>query len=416
MPPAPGRPRRFPGPALAFAVAWLALCTTTVWLVRNDRLDAVATLGIPTMQPRFVDVRVITGAAVALAEGLDPLQENPGDPLHRPLNYPRVWLLPARLGLGPDDSEALALTFLALFAAGVLSLTRLATSWPRALVLTALSWSPVTWLAMERANTDLVVFASLAAAAALWRRRPAWATAVVGLGTVLKLYPVFAATALLGVPRRAARRLGGALLFGVAVYGATIWRDLSAIRANSAVWNRISYGITQLPDAVAPTPGLPRLPLLVGAASLLVAAAAAASQARRHVHLPAAPTPALHAFRSGAAVVVGTFCIGSNFDYRLLALLLVAPQVVAWCGAARGIARLASGVLLGAITLLTWSLWWRRGVDALCGATTPGLVLDELLTWLVVLLLLAGLVVAQDRAKATGAAIAPHRVQEPRRP
>ncbi|MBL9076046.1 MAG: DUF2029 domain-containing protein [Planctomycetes bacterium] len=379
-------------PQLAFAAAWLLLVGTAAWLVATDRLRDLEVLGVPTMQPRFADVRPITGAAVALQQGLDPLQSNPGDPWQRALNYPRVWLLPAWLGLGPAHSEALALVFLALFAAGLWCLLPLAQTTGQTALLAALAFAPVTWLAIERANNDVVVFALLALAAACWRRRPGTGTGLVGAAAVLKLYPVFAAAALAGLPRARALRLAALLGLGFGVYVLAQAGDLGAIRANSLAWNRISYGITQLPDALAANTGWPRAPLLGGAAAVLAGAAALAFAARRRAALAAEPGPALDAFRIGAGVFVGTFCLGSNFDYRLLALLLTAPQVATWCSTARGWQRAAAALLAAGLLALFWSMTWRRALAAVLGSETPGLIADELVTWSVLLLLLGALV------------------------
>ncbi|MBX3461656.1 MAG: DUF2029 domain-containing protein [Planctomycetes bacterium] len=359
-------------------------------LVAGDRLDAVAALGVPTMQPRFADVRPITGARDSLAQGLDPLEHNPGDPWGRALNYPRLWLLPARLGLGPEHSEALALAFLAVFVVGLCWLTPLATTGPRTLALAAALFAPVTWLAVERANSDLVLFALLAAGAWLASRRPVLAAGAIALGILLKLYPVFALGSLLGQERRRALLMAGVVALSG---GYLLWLgdDLATIHRHSLAWNRISYGITQLPDALAANTGASPGLLRAGAGLAFAAIAGVALRARGRWHLPAPAGPTLAAFRSGAGVFLGTFCLGSNFDYRLLALLLVVPQVVAWCGRARGPLLAAMGSLMALLLLLLWSMTWRQGLAALLGSETPGLVLDEVVTWALVALLLVAL-------------------------
>ncbi len=376
---------------LAFAAAWLVLCVVTGWLLVDDRLQAVEALGVPVMEQRFADVRPITGAAVALAQGLDPLVVNPGDPWGRALNYPRVWLLPAMLGVGPEHSDALAIVLLLTFAAGLLLLLPLADSRGRTTMLVLCMCSPVTWLAIERANNDILVFTLLAAAAWALARRPRTGTVLLGTAAMLKLYPIFALGGLLGLPARRARRLAPA--FAAAFVGYLLWMraDLAAIHRNSLAWNRISYGITQLPDALAANTGWSPGALLGGAVAAVAGAAVSALLARRRVCLPATDGHALHAFRIGAGVFVGTFCLGSNFDYRLLCLLLAVPQVVRWCQTSRGPARGAACLAATLIPLLLWSMTWRKGFASVLGSQTPGLMLDELLTWTLLLLLLVAL-------------------------
>ncbi len=376
---------------LVFGAACLALFAIAGWLLAADRLQELDRLGVPTLQPRFADVRPITGASVALAQGIDPLQANPGDPWGRALNYPRIWLLPAALGLGPEHSEALALAFLLAFAAGVLLLGPLAITAGRAVALAAALCSPVTWLAIERANSDLLLFALLTLIAWALPRRPRTAAAITAVAAALKLYPIFALAGFVGLPRRRALALGGALAVAFVAYVASMHADLACIRANSLAWNRISYGITQLPDAAAANTGWSRGPLLVGAAASVALAAVLSLLARRRWRLPVQSEPALHAFRVGAATFIGTFCLGSNFDYRLLCLLLTVPQVVGWCATTRGLVRGGACTLLAALLLLLWSMSWRHVLAATTGGPSLGLVLDELVTWLVLVLLLAAL-------------------------
>src|SRR5207244_3442623 len=57
-------------------------------------------LGVPGEKPSFLDLRSVTTAWDCTRRGIDVLPRNPCDPQQRPANYPRVWLLPWRLGLG----------------------------------------------------------------------------------------------------------------------------------------------------------------------------------------------------------------------------------------------------------------------------------------------------------------------------
>lgn len=385
----------------AFVLVWALLCGAAVWLIAGDRLHDLEALGVPVMERRFADVRPITGACVALEQGLDPLQTNPGDPWARALNYPRVWLLPAALGVRPEHSEPFAFVLLALFAGGLLCLVPLATSAARTSLLAAAMLSPVTWLAVERANNDVLVFTLLAAAAWLLARRPRTATSLIGGAAALKLYPIFALGGLLALPPQRARRLAVGLAALFAAYVFSIRSDLAAIRANSLAWNRISYGITQLPDAIAANTGCSRQALLIGCGLAVSLLAAAAWWARRHWRLGATDGATGAAFRIGAGVFVGTFCLGSNFDYRLLCLLLVLPQCADWCAAARGRWRVVAWCATLLVLALFWSMTWRRPLAAALGSETPGLILDELVTWGVVAAAITTLIVSLPAAPRT---------------
>jgi hypothetical protein len=370
---------------LARAIFGLALVTFVVaigWLVFGGHLLSLGKLGIPTMEPCFIDARTIAGAKLTLAQGLDPLVTNPGDVMGRPMNYPRLWLVLAHLGLGPEQARWLALAFVLAFGAGLL-------------VLLAVGlFSPAVWLGIERANSDLLMFGLLALAAWLIARRPWWAGVCVVLAGTLKLFPIFALIGLCTSGPRRTLRIAAAAAAAFGVYLWWICADLPWIRAGTYHWNRIGYGIDQLATALAKT-GWSYTPLLLGAVAVLVLALLASCGLRARAQLGAASSPhALAAFRIGAGVYVGSFCLGSNFDYRLASLLLTVPQLTTWAAATRGPVRAALVMLLVTLASLMWGMTWRLWLNRRLGDEAAGLLLDEALSWGLVLGLLAGLVIS----------------------
>lgn len=353
--------------------------------------DAVQWLGVPTMQPAGIDAYAISGASLSLAQGLDPLQQNPGDVLGRPLNYPRVWLVFAWLGLRPEHTPWLLGGFFAVFVAGIAALgTLLRTRAQSALLVLAL-WSPAIWLGVERGNSDLFVFGLTAMALWLATTRPNVAAAVVLLAAVAKLFPVFALFGFVAGDRRQ-RRAGLVAASVFVVYVAATFGDLAKIRAGTFHWNRIGYGIDQAAVTFAKNgASLPFwLGLAIGAAVLLFAAAA---WLRTRIRLPLVDgDPAALGFRVGAAVYAGSFCLGSSFDYRLMFLLPALPQLVVWSRSLGPRWRWLARGLLGAVLLLLWSMTWRAGLRSLFGGAGEGLglLVDELLSWLVFAALLVG--------------------------
>ena len=111
-----------------FLGATLAFAALAGWLLIGGRTATLNAIGVPTMELPFADVRTVTGASIALAQGLDPLVSNPGDPWLRPLNYPRIWLVLPHVGFGPQHSELLATFFCFTFLLGLYLLSRLATT------------------------------------------------------------------------------------------------------------------------------------------------------------------------------------------------------------------------------------------------------------------------------------------------
>lgn len=388
-------------------VAAVLLVSTAIGLFASGRTDLVALLGVPPMQPAGVDACTISGASVSLERGLDPLVQNPGDVLGRPLNYPRVWLLIAFLGLRPEHTPWLLVAFVTTFVAGALALASLVRTRAQGAWLALAVWSPAIWLGLERGNSDLFVFGLTAVALWLAAARPNVAAAVVLLAAVAKLFPAFALFGFVAGDRRQ-RRAGLVAATVFAVYVAATFGDLAKIRAGTFHWNRIGYGIDQAAVTLAKNGA--SLPLLLGlaiGAALLLFAAGAWLRTRVRLRLVDGETDgvteadiavggdrgarrrelaaAAMGFRVGAAVYVGSFCLGSSFDYRLMFLLPALPQLCLWSAALRGRWRWCARATLAAVVLLLWSMSWRAGLRSLFGGAGEGfgLLADELLSWLV---------------------------------
>ena len=370
----------------------------TAWLVLGHRFYELEHLGIATMQPRFVDAHVISGAGASLARGCDPLVDNPGDPLGRAMNYPRLWLLPAMAGLDVQHTWVLVAAFLAMFGVGVLCLVPLARTRGTALLLAAVLFSPVAWLAVERGNCDLLMFGLVAIAAWSVARSPRLAATCLGAAAALKLYPVFAVVGLLVDGGRAARRRVLGLLLAFAAYAWWSRSDLAAIREHTYHWARLGYGIDQLPESLAASMGWSVATVWAVGVALLVAALVGGVVLRSRRQVAAASPHAIAAFRMGAGIYVGSFCLGSNFDYRLVFLMLTVPQLVAWATAARGVVRVVGMVLIALIVTMVWGMTWRLWLQLAGGADGAGNGFDEVASWLLAAGLLPALVVSAPAA------------------
>lgn len=381
-----------------------ALCVCAMIVSPADCASVLRTLGITCMPETFADVRTFSGAHVALERGLDPMLENPGDPWQRPLNYPRIWQLPAHLGLREEHTEAVASLFALALLFGIWRLRRLADSTTAALLLLLALFAPTTWLAIERGNSDMLVFALVAAAvtvAATDDRRPARTRAattvattgasrlraqtgplLVTLAGVLKLFPIAALAAFVDVrANRTVRRLLPALvLFGVYLSGTAA--DLGEIHRGTLSAHWVSYGMRSLPAWLAEQAHVPSQWLYGVAAIALAVVVWLAVRTRRRIHLDAAGTPrALQAFRAGAAVYLLTFVAGESFDYRLVFLVLVLPQLASWAHTTSFRLRRAALLLAATVLVLLWSQTWRALLANVLGSTDVGIALDEWLSW-----------------------------------
>lgn len=308
-----------------------------------DRLARWNALGVPPLGNEFGDLRVVTAGWDCWRRGLDVLVANPCDPWARPMNYPRLWLLPGLLGLGESATVILGIAMcMGFLGAMMLLVGRLGLA--NTLIYGAAVASPAVLLAVERGNNDLVVFALCVVGLAAIQRSGSAGTALgvalILAATMLKLYPVFALVVL--VPRT---RLAVVALAVAAIYAFLTLPDLALISQATPRPALYAYGTEPL--AVAANVGMKVVTLAVVAAALL---ASSLGIARRTAEA-AVPSLALDAFLVGGAMFLGTFLIGSNYIYRLLLILLTMPQLLQWMRDP-GTRRVATPILSAVLALL----------------------------------------------------------------
>ena len=291
--------------ALAGSIAYLGWVRT--W----------ASVHVPAMYPPFADMRAIQGAVISVEHGFNPRVSNLGDPWRRPFNYPTLWIAIGKtLNLTNNKWFILICTALVACFAGICAF--LIFRFPSYGLLASLV-STATLLGIERGNIDLLVFCLLLPAA-LWIPKR-WSPMPLLLATLLKLYPVFALSALF--IRRQFRLFAASLAVAVAIFG-YLWDQLAELRSTTPVYCLISYGVPSVTACFA----VFRLPtwLLVmtlaefGYAMLVLAYYFSKSDAAK----PRQETE-FNLMLVGAAIYIGTFLVVSNWDYRLIFLILCIP-------------------------------------------------------------------------------------------
>jgi hypothetical protein len=303
---------------------------------------------VPDLLPPFVDMASLTSAWECTRDGVEVLPSNPCDPFGRPANYPKLWLLPAPLGLGQESTVALGITTGVLFFGSFLLLIGGATIGEGIVYGIALI-SPAVMLGVERGNADFIVFAILVAVVLLFRARAAWvrvaAHAVLLLAAMLKLFPAFAFGLLGRQPRRWRLIAGGSVLTTFALYVLVTLSDIRTINRVLPQSNYFSYGADVGLDAARgwlasrvarSLVGSPTTATVTTTTLVVLALATSAALAWRRTGRAGVDSPvkedarALDAFVVGAGIYVGSFAVTHNFDYRLAFLLLTLPQLLVW--------------------------------------------------------------------------------------
>ena len=318
------------------AAGVLTLYAALFWLgARSWGVESTLRLaGVPSVGAPFPDLYVFPAAATEFAHGGDPYLRNPSDPWGRVYNYPRIWLLFMRYSYAAIPALG--------FGLGAGWLLVLGWWWGRltprqGLLAGAAACSPPVMLALERANSDLIIFiltaVALAALARGWRGG-AWAG--LALSSVLKLFPAVAFVAFVQLGWKRARwwLLAAALALGG--WALCQFAEIRSIAHNTPTGGpAISYGspvIFTIADLLhqertGQWAGYSAQAWLGGVVAALLAAGCA-WRGLRYRSAPAAIfNPALAGFQAGACIYVGTFILGSNFAYRQLFLLFCLPWV-----------------------------------------------------------------------------------------
>ncbi len=339
-------------------------------------------IGVSSSSFWFGDLASVTSAWECARRGVPVVPANPCDPFGRPANYPRLWLLPAHLGLGQGDTFALGLALAGVYLLAAVLVVPAGERLLGGALYAAALCSPAAMLGVERGNVDLTLFALVVAAVLLAGRRRLVASALCLLvAALLKLFPVFGVGYLL----RRARRLGAAVLAAFAAYALALERELRQVVSAVPQGDRFSYGIRRVSEWVGAHTWSGSL--RAWDAVLVVAALVVALAGARRVAVATDAPRELDLFLAGAGIYVCTYALARNFDYRLAFLVLCVPQLVRWARQGSRLAAVAIAAALGALWLDEWS--------PLASPAPP--VLAQLVLFGALLTLLAGLLRAATR-------------------
>lgn len=327
--------------ALLLIIYMIGVALGNYLMFYNEVWDA---LGVPVLvHNSFADLRAVLSGFECTRSGHNVLISNPCDYKGYPLNYPRLWMWLTPLGLTTRQTDALGWSLAAiLFICILIHVGKLNTA--ELFLYAVILLFPSVMLGVERGNVDLILFVLLCLV--LWMMRSSHPLArgaaytLALLTAMLKLFPVFAFVAIAREKKKNFFIALAGLGISFALYLITIANDLPYIFNQVPRGMEMSYGRMIIPMTLQPSTIFQRIFGFVLSdsqvvilsfilmAMTLVTAYLFAIRYRHHDF--DSPSLYLDGFRIGAAIYIGTFALGNNWDYRLVFLVFTIPQMINW--------------------------------------------------------------------------------------
>lgn len=374
----------------ALAILWLVPVTIFELAFFMGWVEVWGTLKLPSMVPPFFDLRGLTGGVLTMHRGLEPLFGNPYDPLHRPVNYPRIWLiLFDKAGITNQNVEIVGVLFAALYLLCVSHLVLRSTRTLETVYLLIAGLSLAPLFALERGNNDLMVFSIiyLGCLAANTHLK----SGTLSLAAALKIYPIAGLSAA-ALWRPAKERMSAALwVVLMTVILLCQWSDMMLIRRGTPVSRLFSYGLPSLNAQLSAMSGhvaWTSWKAMAGELCVTGGISLAVSLIRIRPEWRDSLTNFASAemFFVFGAIYLFTFAMSSNWSYRLIFLVPTIP------GALKiGRRRIWSTMYIGTVFL----------AENTFGRGSVGTVLRHAAT-LAVFLLLLPVIVLQCKARLMG--------------
>ncbi|HEX8372080.1 MAG TPA: hypothetical protein VF585_04825 [Chthoniobacterales bacterium] len=264
-------------------------------------------------------------------------------------NYPTAWLTLAHLGLGESDLRWMGSLFCFSFCICFFLLFR-NFPLPHLFGVLGMAISPPVLLAVERGNSDLLIFSLVFCCVYLFANAKSVPGRMIAqicllLPAALKLYPIFAVVTLASDRKRwfIASAILLVSLFGG--YALSVREELRQIRSNTPKTTDIGYGSQVLSGFLikkldadsrntsqqsfeAPLRKVINAFPYVGIAVCLAVGLVLGRQLAK-VRSEGVPLDATGnaMFQCGAAIYMGTFLLGNNFAYRLIFLFFCFPHL-----------------------------------------------------------------------------------------
>ncbi len=313
---------------IIFIVIFILACLAIVAaILLNGWTPTWTALHQPTMSPPFADMRTVQGALVSEEMGFDPQVTNPGDPWLRAMNYPQIWIGIAKL-LQFGNETNFIIFVCAYVLAYVVCCFFLLRNAPSPYVLLAI-FSGASLLAVERGNNDLLVFVLLFAGIGL--SEGYFRAVTILLAAVLKVYPFIAFFTLMKKPK-----ILIPLVVIIAGYFVFDMGEFAKLQAGNTAFTDsasafASYGFdTNVKNLQGIFGGQTDATYaLVKYALILVSLVFIALTARNKALSPTSPSAfKTDLFIAGGSIFFFTYLTSSNWDYRLIFLMLCMPYIL----------------------------------------------------------------------------------------
>jgi hypothetical protein len=325
------------GNAVIFAVLIVFLCILLTMESYGTRQRAWSWFGVNALAQTFPDTRAVLGWVDCAKAGKNPYTEADCDWNHRLFNYPSTWLTLSHTSLTVNDTEVVGTAIgFAFFSSVLLAFRR--SSLLEGFICGACIVSPAVLLGVERGNADLIIFwflaTAIAIASSLRRGSEIVLSVAILLCALLKLYPIAAIVTLYNKNKIAVGiAIAATILFSLwLLYSID---ELKLIINHTPRMAFFSYGyptffitFVQGDDSLSPLVSTVALLTLVFIASIAIITGLAIG---KYCKLDLSyKSPVQCQFLVGSTIYVATFSIGTNFNYKLVFLLLCIRQTSAW--------------------------------------------------------------------------------------
>lgn len=309
----------------------LTICIVCIFYLYGE--DAWKIWNIPTLQPTYIDARIITAGAESHRLGFKPEMENPQDPYDRLFNLPAVWKLLFLTGINQQHTAVFAGVLIAAFWLGLVVFSSHLDRFSSFLLALSALFPPV-FLAFERGNVELIIFLFCSLSVALTERSKSSSVLSLWLAGILKVFPIFGLPTFLHMEKRTFIQYSKYFILAFSLYALITFDNFRRIFSNTQVGFDLSYGLGVLPYFFGATTGdyVPFLvvSLLLVALSFFIVVSSINLWISTNKLLIGKDLYHLSAFRLGAGIYIGTFFLGNNWDYRLVFLFFTLPQLADW--------------------------------------------------------------------------------------